>query len=87
MDLITITTMTEQLREGAINIERCMERIEEGKRAEALLPALINKQATLALSIKYWSDIESERAMPFEEFIENVRETMKGANDEALRHC
>lgn len=73
-----LTTMTAQLREGANSIERCMEQIEAGKRAEALLPDLINKQATLALSIKYWSDMESERAMPFEEFIENVRETMKG---------
>lgn len=43
-----------------------------------MLPDLINKQATLALSIKYWSDLETERAMPFDEFIENVRETMKG---------
>lgn len=75
---MNLTTMAAQLREGANSIERCMEKIEEGKRAEALLPDLINKQATLALSIKYWSDMESERAMPFEEFIENVRETMKG---------
>lgn len=73
-----LTNMTAQLCEGANSIERCMEKIEEGKRAEALLSDLINKQATLALSIKYWSDMGSERAMPFEEFIENVRETMKG---------
>lgn len=77
---MNLTTMAAQLREGANSIERCIEKIEEGKRAEALLPELINKQATLALSIKYWSDIETERAMPFEEFIENVRETVKGAN-------
>lgn len=73
-----LRSMTVQLHEGAIGIERCMEKIEEGKRAAALLPELINKQATLALSIKYWSDMESESAMPSEEFIENVRETMKG---------
>lgn len=75
---MNLTTMAAQLREGANSIERCMEKIEEGKRAEALLPDLINKQATLALSIKYWSDLDTEKAMPFEEFIENVRETMKG---------
>lgn len=73
-----LTKMTAQLREGANNIERCIEKIEEGKRAEALLPELINKQATLALSIKYWSDMDTERAMPFDEFIEAVRETIKG---------
>ena len=77
-----LRSMTAQLHEGAIGIERCMEKIEEGKRAAALLPELINKQATLALSIKYWSDLETERAMPFEEFIENVRETMKRGGKE-----
>lgn len=75
---MNLTTMTAQLREGANSIERCIEKIEEGKRAEALLPELINKQATLALSIKYWSDMDTERAMPFDEFIEAVRETIKG---------
>ena len=79
-----LRSMTAQLREGARRIDWCMEQIEAGKRAEALLPDLINKQATLALSIKYWSDLDTEKAMPFEEFIENVRETMKGANDETL---
>lgn len=73
-----LRSMTAQLHEGAISIDRCMEQIEAGKRAEALLPDLINKQATLALSIKYWSDIEHDKGIPFEEFIENVRETMKG---------
>lgn len=75
---MNLTTMAAQLREGANSIERCMEKIEEGKRAEALLPELINKQATLALSIKYWSDMETDRAMPLEEFIDKVTETMKG---------
>lgn len=81
MDLrskIDLRSMTAQLNEGAVSIDRCMEKIEEGKRAEALLPDLINKQATLALSIKYWSDIELDGGIPFEEFIEKVRETMKG---------
>lgn len=81
MDLrskIDLRSMTAQLHEGAVSIDRCMEKIEEGKRAEALLPDLINKQARLALSIKYWSDIELDGGIPFEEFIEKVRETMKG---------
>lgn len=81
MDLrskIDLRSMTAQLNEGAVSIDRCMEKIEEGKRAEALLPDLINKQARLALSIKYWSDIELDGGIPFEEFIEKVRETMKG---------
>lgn len=75
-----LRSMTMQLREGAMSIERCMEQIEAGKRAEALLPDLINKQATLALSIKYWSERETDRAMPLEEFIDKLMETMKGAN-------
>lgn len=75
-----LRSMTMQLREGAMSIERCMEQIEAGKRAEALLPNLINKQATLALSIKYWSERETDRAMPLEEFIDKLMETMKGAN-------
>lgn len=75
-----LRSMTAQLREGANSIERCMEKIEEGKRAEALLPDLINKQSTLALSIKYWSERETDRAMPLEEFIDKLMETMKGAN-------
>lgn len=81
MDLrskIDLRSMTAQLNEGAVSIDRCMGKIEEGKRAEALLPDLINKQARLALSIKYWSDIELDGGIPFEEFIEKVRETMKG---------
>lgn len=81
MDLsskIDLRSMTAQLHEGAVSIDRCMEQIEEGKRAEALLPDLINKQATLALSIKYWSDKGTDRAMPLDEFIDNVRETMGG---------
>ena len=77
---MNLTTMAAQLREGANSIERCMEKIEEGKRAEALLPELINKQATLALSIKYWSERETDRAMPLEEFIDKLMETMKGVN-------
>ena len=77
---MNLTTMAAQLREGANSIERCMEKIEEGKRAEALLPELINKQATLALSIKYWSDKETDRAMPLEEFIDKLMESMKGVN-------
>ena len=75
-----LRSMTMQLREGAMSIERCMEQIEAGKRAEALLPNLINKQATLALSIKYWSERETDKAMPLEEFIDKLMETMKGAN-------
>lgn len=75
-----LRSMTAQLRDGAMSIERCMEQIEAGKRAEALLPDLINKQATLALSIKYWSERETDRAMPLEEFIDKLMETMKGAN-------
>lgn len=75
-----LRSMTMQLRDGAMSIERCMEQIEAGKRAEALLPNLINKQATLALSIKYWSERETDRAMPLEEFIDKLMETMKGAN-------
>lgn len=74
-----LSNMTTQLHEGAIAIERCMEKIEEGKRAETLLPELINKQATLALSIKYWADLEIGKGMDFEEFIDNVREVMKHA--------
>ena len=77
---MNLTTMAAQLREGANSIEHCMEKIEEGKRAEALLPDLINKQSTLALSIKYWSERETDRAMPLEEFIDKLMETMKGAN-------
>lgn len=77
---MNLTTMAAQLREGANSIERCMEKIEEGKRAEALLPELINKQATLALSIKYWSDKETDRAMLLEEFIDKLMESMKGVN-------
>lgn len=75
-----LRSMTAQLREGAMSIDRCMEQIEAGKRAEALLPNLINKQATLALSIKYWSERETDKAMPLEEFIDKLMETMKGAN-------
>lgn len=75
-----LRSMTAQLREGARRIDWCMEQIEAGKRAEALLPELINKQATLALSIKYWSERETDRAMPLEEFIDKLMETMKGAN-------
>ena len=75
-----LRSMTAQLRDGAMSIERCMEQIEAGKRAEALLPDLINKQATLSLSIKYWSERETDRAMPLEEFIDKLMETMKGAN-------
>lgn len=74
-----LSNMTAQLHEGAIGIERCIEKIEEGKRAEALLPELINKQATLALSIKYWADLEIGKGMEFEEFIDNVREVIKRA--------
>lgn len=75
-----LRSMTAQLRDGAMSIERCMEQIEAGKRAEALLPNLINKQATLALSIKYWSDKDTDRAMSFEEFIDKLTEYMKEAN-------
>ncbi|MFR9296292.1 MAG: hypothetical protein ACLVLI_01085 [Aedoeadaptatus pacaensis] len=75
-----LRSMTAQLREGAMSIERCMEQIEAGKRAEALLPDLINKQATLALSIKYWSERETDRAMPIEEFVDKLTEYMKEAN-------
>lgn len=75
-----LRSMTAQLRDGAMSIERCMEQIEVGKRAEALLPDLINKQATLALSIKYWSERETDRAMPIDEFIDKLTEYMKGAN-------
>lgn len=75
-----LRSMTMQLREGAMSIERCMEQIEAGKRAEALLPDLINKQATLALSIKYWSERETDRAMPIEEFVDKLTEYMKEAN-------
>lgn len=76
-----------QLNEGASKIDWCIEKIEEGKRAEAMLPDLMNKQATLSLSMKYWLDRETERAMPLETFLENVREMMKeGAiNDEDAR--
>lgn len=73
-----LKSMAEELHEGAISIDRCMEQIEEGKRAEALLPDLINKQARLALCIKYWSDKDTERGMDFEEFIDKVAETLKG---------
>lgn len=79
-----LRSMTAQLHEGAVTIDRCMEKIEEGKRAEALLPDLINKQASLALSIKYWSDKDTDRAMPLEEFIDKVVEVMKGAKNETL---
>lgn len=75
-----LRSMTAQLREGAMSIERCMEQIEAGKRAEALLPDLINKQATLALSIKYWSERETDRAMPIEEFVDKLTAYMKDAN-------
>ena len=75
-----LRSMTAQLREGAMSIDRCMEQIEVGKRAEALLPDLINKQATLALSIKYWSERETDRAMPIEEFVDKLTEYMKEAN-------
>lgn len=75
-----LRSMTAQLRDGAMSIERCMEQIEAGKRAEALLPDLINKQATLALSIKYWSERETDRAMPIDEFIDKLTEYMKEAN-------
>lgn len=75
-----LRSMTMQLREGAMSIDRCMEQIEAGKRAEALLPDLINKQATLALSIKYWSERETDRAMPIEEFVDKLTEYMKEAN-------
>lgn len=79
--------IAEQLNEGANKIAWCIEAIEEGKRAEALLPDLMNQQATLSLSMKYWLDRETERAMPLETFLENVREMMKeGAiNDEDAR--
>lgn len=77
MDLRSTTV---QLRDGAMSIERCMEQIEAGKRAEALLPDLINKQATLALSIKYWSERETDRAMPIDEFVDKLTEYMKEAN-------
>ena len=73
-----LTKMTAQLREGANNIERCIEKIEEGKRAAAVLPNLINKQARLALSIKYWSEQETDCEMPIDEFIEKLTETLKG---------
>ena len=73
-----LKSMAEELHEGAISIDRCMEEIEAGKRAEALLPDLINKQARLALCIKFWSDQDTDRAMPFNEFIDEVAETMKG---------
>lgn len=75
-----LRSMTAQLREGAMSIERCMEQIEAGKRAEALLPDLINKQATLALSIKYWAERETDRAMPIDEFVDKLAEYMKEAN-------
>lgn len=75
-----LRSMTVQLRDGAMSIERCMEQIEAGKRAEALLPDLINKQATLALSIKYWSERETDRAMPIDDFIDKLTEYMKEAN-------
>ena len=75
-----LRSMTIQLRDGAMSIERCMEQIEGGKRAEALLPNLINKQATLALSIKYWSERETDRAMPIDEFVDKLTEYMKEAN-------
>ena len=75
-----LRSMTAQLRDGAMSIERCMEQIEAGKRAEALLPDLINKQATLALSIKYWSERETDRAMPIDEFVDKLTEYMKEAN-------
>lgn len=75
-----LRSMTIQLRDGAMSIERCMEQIEVGKRAEALLPDLINKQATLALSIKYWSERETDRAMPIEEFVDKLTAYMKDAN-------
>lgn len=74
-----LSNMTAQLHEGAIAIERCMAKIEEGRRAEARLPELINKQATLALSIKNWADLEIGKGMEFEEFIDNVREVIKHA--------
>lgn len=75
-----LKSMAEELHEGAISIDRCMEEIEAGKRAEALLPDLINKQATLALSIKYWSERETDRAMPIDEFVDKLTDYMKEAN-------
>ena len=75
---MNLTNMTAQLREGANSIERCMEKIEEGKRAEELLPNLINKQARLALCIKYWSEQETDCEMPIDEFIEKLTEALKG---------
>lgn len=72
-----LTKMTSQLHGLAADIHRCMEKIEAGKKAEATLPNLINKQATLILSLKYLTDIESGNPMPFEEFVENIRETVK----------
>ena len=72
-----LTRTTSQLRGLAEDIDRCMEKIEAGKKAEATLPDLINKQATLILSLKYMTDVESGNPMPFEEFVENIRETVK----------
>ena len=74
---MNLSDMKVQLRVCANSIDRCIEKIEEGKRAEASLPELINKQATLALSIKYWADLEIGKGMEFEEFIGNVREVIK----------
>lgn len=75
MDLVKIAS---QLHGLAANIHRCVEKIEAGKKAEATLPDLVNKQATLILSLKYLIDMESGNPMPFDEFVENIRETIKG---------
>lgn len=72
-----ISRITSQLHGCAADINRCMEKIESGKKAEATLPDLINKQATLILSLKYVTDMESDNPMPFDEFVENIRETLK----------
>ena len=72
-----LTKITSQLNGLAEDIDRCMEKIEAGKKAKATLPNLINKQATLILSLKYMTDMESGNPMPFDEFVENIRETVK----------
>lgn len=73
-----LTKITSQLHGYAADIDRCMEKIEAGKKAEATLPYLVNQQASLILSLKYLTDMESNNPMPFDEFVENIRETIKG---------
>lgn len=73
-----LTKITSQLHGYAADIDRCMEKIEAGKKAKATLPYLVNQQASLILSLKYLTDMESNNPMPFDEFVENIRETIKG---------